>query len=388
MADRSLQVRCRVLAGLWIAAVIAVSIQASARHNNNFEIFRASWDALVAGRDLYAPSARHQDFFKYTPTFALLFAPVAVLPFWLGLLVWNAVNAGALYWGLGRVLDPEQAFVARALVFFDAVGSMQNVQSNALVAGLMILAFADLDRRKELRAAIAVAVATIIKVFPILAASFAVFRPYRLPRFAVFALAAGIVLLAAPLIVLSPEQLLGQYRSFMAIGKLDALDRGYSVMKQLHLWFGMDGPNWPVQLAGVAILVAPLVRISCWGIARFRLLYLASVLMFCVLFNHKSESPSFVIAVAGVAIWFAVSARDRLAWLVLAVVVVGTVLSSSDLMPVALQRNVFDAYRLKTLPVCLAWVVVQTALWRFQATRQTASTPPPSRLSDRAMPAT
>ena len=368
--------------------MIVVSIQASARHNNNFEIFRASWDALAAGRDLYAPSARHQDFFKYTPTFALLFAPLAVLPFWLGLLSWNVLNAGALYWGLGRVLQPEQAFVARALVLFDTVGSMQNVQSNALVAGLMIHAFADLDRRRELRAAIAIAVATVVKIFPVLAASFAVFRPYRLPRFAAFSVAAALVLLAAPLIVLSPDQLAAQYRSFMAISRLDALDRGYSVMKQLHLWFGMDGPNWPVQLAGVAILLAPLARFSVWGLARFRLLYLASVLMFCVLFNHKSESPSFVIAVAGVAIWFAVSARDRFAWSVLAVVVVGTVLSSSDLMPVAIQRSVFDAYRLKTVPVFLAWVIVQRELWVFQPTRQTPSAPLPSPRSDRAMPAT
>jgi hypothetical protein len=174
----------------------------------------------------------------------------------------------------------------------------------------------------------------------------------------------------------------------MAIGKIDALDLGYTVMNQLHLWLGMDGANWPVQLAGVAILLAPLARFSCWGLTRFRLLYLASVLMFCVLFNHKSESPSFVIAVTGVAIWFGVSARDLGAWLVLAVVVFGTVLSSSDLMPVAIQRNVFDAYRLKTVPVCLAWVVVQVALWRFQASRQTASTPLPAPGSGHAAPAT
>jgi hypothetical protein len=388
MAERGLQVRCRVLAALWVAAVLVVSIQATAQQNNNFEIFRTSWDNLLAGRDLYASSPRHHDFFKYMPTFALLFAPFAALPRWLGMLLWNGANAGTLYWGLGRVLSPDQAFIARAIVFFDTIGSMQNAQSNALVTGLMILGFADLDRRNELRAALAIGFATIVKIFPIVAATFAIFRPYRLPRFALCVLATGVALLAAPLLLLSPEQLLEQYRSWTALSKLDALDRGYSVMKQLHLWFDMSGPNWPVQLAGAVLLLAPLVRFSNWGILRFRLLYLASVLMFCVLFHHKAESPAFVIAVAGVAIWFAISARDRFAWCVLALVVVGTVLSSSDVMPAAIQRSLFDPYRLKTLPVLLVWIITQRDLWALRGEHRTASAQPPSPRSDRAVAAT
>lgn len=383
MTDRGLPTRCRVLAGLWIAAVIVVSVQATMQHNNNFEIFRTAWLDLLAGRDLYAPSLRHHDFFKYSPTFALLFAPLAVLPFGLGVLLWNAANAAALYWGIGRVLNQEQAFAARLIVFMDTVGAMQNVQSNALVAGLMIIAFADLGRRHELRAALAVALGTVIKVFPIVAASFAILRPYRLPRFALYSIVAGAGLLAAPLVVLSPRELLEQYRSWMEISRSDALDRGYSVMYHLHMVFGGQWPNWPVQLAGAVGLLAPLTRLSHWGLERFRLLYLASVLMFCVLFNHKAESPSFVVALAGVAIWFVVSTRDRLAWGVLALVVVGTILSSSDLMPEALQEGVFEPYRLKTLPVLLVWFLTQIELWR-----RTESAPPPGAQSGRAAPAT
>jgi hypothetical protein len=119
-----------------------------------------------------------------------------------------------------------------------------------------------------------------------------------------------------------------------------------------------------MQLAGVIILLAPLVQVPHWGNARFRLLFLASVLMFCVLFNHKAESPSFVIAVAGVAIWFAASARDRFAWIVLGVVVVGTVLSASDAMPEVLQQRLFVPYKLKTLPVLWVWLLTQAELWR------------------------
>jgi len=40
--------------------------------------------------------------------------------------------------------------------------------------------------------------------------------------------------------------------------------------------------------------------------------YLASLLVFVVIFNHQAERPSFVIAATGAAIWFVESPRDRL----------------------------------------------------------------------------
>jgi hypothetical protein len=372
----------RVLAGLWIAAVIVVSVQAAAHRSNNFEIFRTSWDNLVAGRDLYAASPRHRDVFLYSPPFALLFAPFAVVPIWLGVLLWNGVNAAALYWGLGRILSPDQAFAARAIVFLDAVGSMQNVQSNALVAGLMIVAFGELERRHEFRASLAVVCGTAIKIFPIVAAVFAVFRPWRLPRFALYCVLVGVLLLATPLLVTPAPTLLNQYRSWLVAENAITVQRNYSVMQHVHMWLPGDWPNGPIQLVGVIMLLSPLVRLPSWGSLRFRLLFLASALMFCVLFNHKAESPSFVIAVAGVAIWFAMSDHDRLAWAVLAIVAIGTVLSASDAMPEILQQRFFQPYRIKTLPILLVWILTQVQLWRrSESARPRASAANPAVLA-------
>ena len=354
--------RCRVLLALWVGAVVIVSVQAAAHHNNNFEIFRTSWLNILSGRDLYAVSPRHFDKFLYSPTFAVLFAPFAVLPFWLGVLLWNAANAGTLYWGLGRVLPAEGAFAARVIVFMDTVGSMQNAQSNALVAGLMIITFAELERRRELRAALAVAVGTAVKIFPLVAVVFSIFRPWRVPRFALYCLLVGTLLLGAPLLFMSPATLLDRYRSWLHLQSTH--DGGYSVMHHLQMWLGVHWANWSVQLMGIVVLLAPLLQVPHWGDLRFRLLFLASTLMFCVLFNHAAESPSFVIAVAGVAIWFAVSPRNHATWTVLTIVIVGTALSASDAMPAALRQHVFVPYKLKTIPVLLVWALTQFELWR------------------------
>jgi hypothetical protein len=364
MTARQLRIASWAMAGAWAAAVIIASLQAAARHNNNFEIFRTSWHNLVAGRDLYVASVNHQDFFKYSPTFALLFAPFAILPFTAGLLLWNALNAGALYWAFGRVLDRPQALAARGIVFLEALGSMQNAQSNALSAGLMIVAFSELERRRELTAAVAVAYGTLIKIFPLAAAVFALFRPYRLKRFATYGVMIAAMAVVAPLLVTSQERLAMQYRSWESISKTDALMRGYAVMEHVHLVTGTDWPNWPIQALGLLVLLAPLVRYTFWGQERFRLLFLASVLMFCVLFNHKAESPTFVVAIAGVAIWFMVVERTRLAWTALILVVVLCVLSPTDVMPERLQEGFFEPYKVRTLPVLFVWILTQVELWR------------------------
>jgi hypothetical protein len=363
VTERQLRVAQWAMAGAWVAAVIVASLQAGARHNNNFEIFRTSFHNLVAGRNLYVASVNHYDFFKYSPTFALLFAPFAIVPFTVGMFLWNAVNAGALYWSLGRVLDPPLATAARGIVFLEALGSMQNAQSNALSAGLMILAFSELERRRELTAALAVAYGTLIKIFPLAAAVFALFRPYRLKNFALYGIMIAAMAIVAPLMVTSPDRLGTQYRGWEQISKTDALTRGYSVMEHVHLLTGTDWPNWPIQLLGLVILLAPLIRFTFWGHGRFRLLFLASVLMFCVLFNHKAESPTFVVALAGVAIWFLVVERGRLAWAALTLVVVLCVLSPTDVMPERLQQNFFQPYKIRTLPVLLVWILVQVELW-------------------------
>lgn len=373
MTERQLRVATYAMAFVWIAAVIVIALQAAARENNVFLTFRTSWYNLADGRDLYQLNPGHYDYYKYSPTFALLFAPFALLPLTAGLLIWTAANAGTLYWSLGKILSGEMLLAARGLVFLDAVGSMQNAQSNVLSAGLMVLAFAELERRREFSAAVAVTLGTLIKIFPIAAAAFAVFRPFRVPRFALWGLLCGAIGLAAPLLVVPPDQLMELYRSWGALSKTDALTRGYSVMEFLERLFRQGWPNGPIQLIGAAILLAPLRRYWVYGNERFRLFFLASVLMFCVIFNHKAESPTFIIATTGVVIWFATARRTTLDIAAFVFFLIGTTLSSSDVMPEALQEGFFEPYRFKTVPVLVVWALTQVELWRSGSRRSSGA---------------
>src|SRR5213592_1279867 len=74
---------------------------------NNFVIFRQSFEHLITGQNMYAAfPEEHGDFYKYSPTFALLMAPFYFLPVWLGLIIWNLTGALLLFYGI-RSLKPQ-----------------------------------------------------------------------------------------------------------------------------------------------------------------------------------------------------------------------------------------------------------------------------------------
>jgi hypothetical protein len=355
-----------LVALLWAGAIIAATVQQGlASRNNNFRIFRAASHHLLAGADLYAAyPAEHFDFYKYSPTFALLFAPFAYVPFAPAMLLWNAHNAGALYVAIGLVLPRRAATVARSIVFLDMLGSLQNVQSNALVAALIVLTFAAYERHHTALGSLAAVAGTFVKLFPLAGASFAIFHPRKV-RVAI-ALVVGTLLFAAlPLLVTSPARLLAQYASWRAIEASDARQLGFSVMQMIELVSGAGLPNWPIQIAGMLVLLAPVVvQRWRWHDWELRRLYLCSVLVFCVIFNHKAESPTFVIGITGAAIWFATIPRpSRWEWTLLGFVALFTILASSDVMPRAVQRDFFDRYRFKTVPMIVLWIELQRRLW-------------------------
>ena len=339
---------------------------APARHpRGNFEIFRAASRHLVEGKDLYAqyPEAL-QDQFKYSPAFAVLFAPFAWLPSPLALFLWNALNALVLFMAVERLLPRRAALTALAFLLPEVLRAMQNAQSNALVAGLIILAFTALERRRAWQAASAVAIGAAVKIFPLAALTFAL--PRRLAvRTGLATVVSGAGLLLLPLFVTPPATLIAQYRSWHAIETLDTGQRWFSVMELVHRVTLAGWPNWPIQALGTLALVFPLAaRPERWKEARFRLLYLCSLLMYVVLFNHQAERASFVIAFAGIAIWFAVEPRERWRTVLFGVAFVAMPLMSTLIpVPAALKSTTAMVYRL-SLPTLLIWIAVQRELWR------------------------
>ena len=369
------------LLALYVLTIVIVAIGKAYGHrgpDNNFVIFRWSFLNLAAGADMYAAQPQHHaDLYKYSPSFAVLFAPFALLPFALSLALWDALNSLLLFVAVDKVLPSRQAAIALALIYLEMLRSMQRSQSNSLVTALVLLAFLAFERRRQLGAAFAIAVGAAVKIFPLAALALAIFYPRRI-RFALMMVVATVVVLALPLLVVSTSGLAAQYQSWRAVEAVDARSVGGGgggglyggVMQQLRLILGVSWPNWPVQLAGTLLLMSPLARWRNWEYANFRVRLLGALLVYLVIFNHQSESPSFVIAVTGIAIWFVSTPRSWWHSTVMVLTILVVSISSTDITPKSWQQNFFVPYRLKTIPCTLAWL---TMIWELLAFRPSES---------------
>ena len=369
------------LLALYVVTIIVVAIGKAYGHrgpDNNFLIFRWSFLNLASGHDMYAAQPQHHtDLYKYSPSFAVLFAPFALIPFSISLALWDALNALLLFFAVDRLLPRREAAIALALIYLEVLRSMQRSQSNSLVTALVILAFLAFERRRQLGAAISIAIGAAVKIFPLAALALAIFYARRM-RFALLMVAAMVLVLALPLLVVSPAELAAQYQSWRAIEAVDALSVGGGgggglyggVMQQLRLIFGVSWPNWPVQLAGTVLLMLPLARWRNWADASFRLRFLCALLVYMVIFNHQSESPSFVIAVTGIAIWFVTTPRSWWHTTILVLTIIVVSISSTDITPKSWQQHFFVRYRLKTIPCTIAWL---TMIWELLAFRRLES---------------
>ena len=194
--------------------------------------YRYPWSHTVY--DIYARACRHwwsgqdmyhaggTDYFRYSPLFALSMAPFAMLPDNWGGALWRIVN-GVLY-ATGLAVWARYALLAgcsrsqRAALFLLvlplSVHSMQNGQANVTMLGALLLGLTAASAEKWNRAAGWLAVATLIKGYPLaLALLLAALYPRRFLWRYTLALALGLLL---PFATQRPEIVMEQYVSWLA----------------------------------------------------------------------------------------------------------------------------------------------------------------------------
>jgi hypothetical protein len=336
---------------------------------NNFSIMRFSFYNLLFGNELYVlHPTQHEDLFKYSPTFPLLMAPFYLMPPWLGVVVFNLLNAYLPYQAVCRLNIPDRA-KSFILIFIalELLTCIQNAQCNGIVLGIMIGVFAAFEKNEIVLAALLVCAGLYIKVFPVVTGILFLFYDRR-AHFLLACAAWGLLLGLLPGLVTGPDGLVLAYRQWLHLLAIDpAGDMNYSVMTLTQRWFHFTAPDQWYLIPGIFLLLLPLARFNQWKAFPFRLAYLASLLVWAVIFNHKAESPTFVIAACGVAIWSLTENNARWRTGLLWFVFVFTTLSSTELFPPWLRHHVWQPYSLKVLPCILAWAWIE---WRLLCAKE------------------
>lgn len=328
---------------------------------NNYIIFKQAFFHLLDGKDLYIMyPAECWDLFKYSPAFALFMGVFAWLPDIAGLTLWNLLNAMVLWYGFATIpqaTNRQKTFML-LFVFIELLTSIQNAQSNGLIAGLILLAFNKLENGDVRWSSLFITLTVFIKLFGLVA--FALFLLYKQkPKFILWSIAWTLLLLVLPIVVSGYEGLLAQYQSWWKMLKEDhSASVGLSVMGWLQTWFGYNGSKTLITLGGVALFCLPLIKVQQYSDYTFRLLLTASVLLWVIIFNHKAESPTFVIAIAGAALWYFMQPKNTVALVLIALAFIFTSLSPTDLFPPPVRKQLIEPYVLKAVPCIFIWGVL------------------------------
>ncbi len=330
-------------------------------HYNNFVIFKNSFFHLIHGQDLYQSYPEEQfDLFKYSPTFALFFGLVAWMPAWLGLSIWNILNVGVLFLAIRNLpaITKRAKIAFGLLVLQELVTTTMNSQSNALIAGLLILGWIALENGNGKKAALYFLCTAFIKIFGILFFILFLFYPkwykYIVPSIGIF-----LLFFLLPLPILGIQNFKQQYISY---GHLLAGDNAsfvkYSVMGWLYSWFHFSPPKNVVIVVGLLLQLLPLKLLRNQTTTKTKALYTSSLLIWLVVFNHMAESATFIIAVAGVFIWLFYSNLPK-AWRIgfLIPVIAFTCFGPSDIYPKEMRHLIVEELQLKVFPCILIWCI-------------------------------
>ena len=357
----------RTLFGLWtLLAVVAGLTKMAPHRHNNFLIFRGVFWHTIQKLSLYDfYPTEYNDHNHYGPIFSLVIAPFAVVPDAIGLLGWLVVLALGMYYAV-RCLPLEEG---RQIFLYwfcahELLTALQMQQFNIAIAAIIIGSFAAIERGREVTAAFLIVLGTFVKLYGVVGLAFFFFVK-RKPRFILALIGWSVVCFVAPMLISSPEYVVGQYVEWYERLAAKNGENTFSLMQNISL-LGMirkasgsaSYSDLLVILPGLALFGLPYLRFGQYRHLAFRYAILSSVLLFVVLFSTGSESSTYIIPFAGIALWYTTSPWKRSGWDV-ALLVFAFVLSSlspSDLFPRSLREAYVLPYALKALPPTLIWL--------------------------------
>ena len=377
----------RTLVALWLLLPVAAAL-AKMEKCNNFLIFKHVFWHAWRQLPLYAPyPAEHGDTNHYGPLFSLVVAPFAVVPHWVGLLLWEVMLAMALYVAVRRlpVGWGKQVFVYWFCAH-ELLTALFMSQFNIAIAAIIVGAFVCVERGKDATAAFLIMLGTFVKLYGIVGLAFFLFSRHK-ARFALALAGWAAVFFALPMLISSPEYIVGQYQAWydsLAAKNADNMFSGGTNQSLLGLVRKISGcPSYSdlwLIVPGLAAFAAPYLRLGQWRHLAFRCAFLASTLLFVVLFSTGSESSTYIIALTGAAVWYVSSPwkRSRLDVGLMVFAFILTSMSPSDLFPAYLRKHWVQPYALKALPCVLIWLkLVYEMLTRDYSPRPAAQTPLP-----------
>lgn len=373
----------RTLVGLWLLLPVVAALLKLSKCNN-FLIFKYVFWHAWGQLPLYEPyPAEYFDTNHYGPAFSLVIAPFAVVPQWLGLLLWEVMLAMSLYVAVRRLpMEWRKQVFVYWFCAHELLTALFMSQFNIAIAAIIVGTYACVEREREGTAAFLVMLGTFVKLYGIVGLAFFFFSRHK-ARFAMWLAVWAAVFFVLPMAISSPEYIVGQYKAWwvsLTEKNADNMFSGGQNQSLLGLVRKISRcPSYSdlwLIVPGLAAFAQPYLRRGQWRHEAFRCAFLASTLLFVVLFSTGSESSTYIIALTGAALWYVKAPwqRSRLDVALMVFAFILTSMSPSDLFPAYLRKHYVQPYALKALPCVLIWIKLVVEMTTRDYAPRTAAT--------------
>lgn len=348
--------------GLFVA-IAATTIEVVRGRNTNYFDYQDSTRMFWEGLSPYTLEygQMHGLYILYIPVFFVLFAPVFMLPWWLGPFVWNIGNYCLFTLAiksLPKPLDGRRLWIF-AFLLSVLLQTIFCYQYNIVVAYIYLFAFILLERNKPFWAVLLIMISAMTKVYGV--AELAILLCY--PKFwrnMGYAVLCGVVLFLLPALNTSFDNvfaLYGQVFDMISAHHNHADFPGILFARGLKPFLL---PNYRLVQITVMCLMAIgfFWRYKRWGDFKFRVRALAALTGFMILFSDCPETHTYIIAFPFYAMSFWLqNKRTWYDWTLFWLLVVNFCILPTDVLcPAWLHNYIHETFWLDVYTFFLCWL--------------------------------
>lgn len=348
-----------------LITLIATSLEVFRGRCTNYYDYQDSTRMFLEGISEYTVeyAYAHEIYFLYTPVFSILFAPIFILPWWLGPYVWNIANYSLFFLSIWTL--PRRFWEYRVrMIWFLLPVLLQAIfcyQYNTVVAYLFVFAFSLLERGKGFWAVLLIMISACTKVYGGAELALLFCYPKTWRNFG-YAVVIGAILLALPLLNFNFENPMSLYTDM-----LNMISSHHSDSDFVGILFarGLKPfllPNYRLVQVGLLVLLAIgfFANYKRWKSLYFRTCCMAVLSGYIILFSDCPETHTYIISFPGyvMAFWLQPN-RKWYDWVLFWSLVVNFgVLPTDVLCPRWLHEYIHENYWLDVYTYALCWIRV------------------------------
>jgi Glycosyltransferase family 87 len=370
--------RNTIVIALWSAVLIAICIRVGlvVRHHDVFATYADAGRKWIAAEPLYSYTRG----FVYSPLIAALFSPWALLPDWLGAIIWRLLTTAIFvvsifYWLKEELEIPRSNYwLVFLLILPLSIGNFNNGQVNPLIIGLLMVAIVAARQSQWTISVICLSLCAYLKIYP-LAVGLLLLLVY--PRQIGWRLALALFLMGAfSFFLQQPAYVLDQYKRWIGTRatddrrmNMDIAPRDFAMLlRAIHV--DMSSRTFLVLQLSAAVAAAAVCiygRLKKWSKECLLLAVLNLGTCWMLLFGPATEDATYVMIAPPLALALVRTRKTstRMKFLLyLSYLVLLTGFSINSFL--RLKKN---PYNMSVQPLGALLFLIYTLIWLFISPR-------------------